>query len=263
MALNSIDSYLASVRQNADWFKTATRTTVAGIPFSLFDIAGVPGAGTLAVGNTANGIVPTPTSPAAGYPQIRTINGSGYVTRVEFGWTVPGRLILYDRLFSCGAYAFNADTTLASQPTYSGRVPASDYSGLELWIEAVTAFTGNPSFEVNYLDQGGAAGDTGVVASGAALTVGRCFRMPLAAGDVGLQQITRVRGTVATAGTFNVHVMRKIWEGRVLVANDGDVHDMLKTGAPQVYTTSALFVMVQADSTSSGLPDVTVEIADA
>jgi hypothetical protein len=263
MALTSIDSYLASVRQTIDWFKTANRTTVAGIPFSLFDIAGVPGAGTLAVGNTANGIVPTPSSPAAGYPQVRAINGTGYVTRVEFGWTVAGRLMLYDRLFSAGAYAYNADTTLASQPSYAGRVPAADYSGLELWVEAVTAFTGTPSVEVNYLDQGGAAGDTGVVSCGAALTVGRSFRMPLAAGDVGLQQITRVRGTVATVGTFNVHVMRKLWEGRVLVANDGDVHDMLKTGAPVVYPTSAFFVLVQPDGTSSALPDVTVEVADA
>jgi hypothetical protein len=263
MALTSLDGYIASVKQGVDWFKTATRTTVAATPFSLFDIAGVPGAGTLAVGNTANGIVPTPTNPSAGYPIIRTINGTGYLTRVEFGWTVAGRLAVYDRLFSCGAYAYNADTTLASQPSYSARVPSTDYSGLELWIEAVTAFTGNPSFEVNYLDQGGTAGDTGVVASGAALTVGRCFRMPLAAGDVGLQQITRVRGTVATVGTFNVHVMRKLWEGRVIAANDGDIHDMLKTGAPVVYTASAIIVLAQPDSTSSGLPDVTLEIADA
>jgi hypothetical protein len=263
MSLTSLDSYLASSRQNVDWFKTTARTTVAGIPFSLFDIAGVPGAGTLAVGNTANGIVPTPTNPAAGYPVLRTINGAGYVTRVEFGWTVSGRLMLYDRLFSAGAYAYNADTTLASQPSYSGRVPLADYSGLELWIEAVTAFTGTPSFEVNYLDQSGAAGDTGVVSAGAALILGRMYRMPLASGDVGLQQITRVRGTVATAGTFNVHIMRKLWEGRVLVANDGDIHDMLKTGAPLIYTTSALFVMIQPDSTASGLPDVTIEVADA
>jgi hypothetical protein len=263
MALTSLDSYLASVRQTIDWYKTAARTTVAAQPFSLFDIAGVPGAGTLAVGNTANGIVPTPTSPAAGYPIIRTINGTGYLTRVEFGWTVAGRLMVYDRLFSAGAYAYNADTTLASQPSYAARVPATDYSGLELWVEAVTAFTGTPSVEVNYLDQGGAAGDTGVVSCGAALTVGRCYRMPLASGDVGLQQIVRVRGTVATVGTFNVHVMRKLWEGRVLVANDGDIHDMMKTGAPIVYGTSALFVQIQTDSTASGLPDVTLEICDA
>jgi hypothetical protein len=261
MALTSADTYIAATKNPVDWYKSGARTTVARIPFSLFDIAGQPGAGTLAVGNTANGLVHT--DAVAGYPIIPAIAGIGYLTRVWFDWSVAGILRLYDRLFSAGAYAFNANVTLTAQPSFAGRVPGGIYGGLELWLEAVTAFTGSQSCQINYLDQGGVAGDTAVVATGVAPTVGRMFRMPLAAGDSGIQRLDQVRSTVSTVGTFNVHIMRKLWQGRVKAASDGDVHNMFKTGAPQVYADSALFVQAQADSTASGLPDVDMEICDA
>jgi hypothetical protein len=261
MALTSFDGYLAAPKVPRRWFKTGARTTVAAQPFTLFDIAGSPGAGTLAIGNTANGVVPTDAT--AGYPPVPTFAATGYVGRVNWGSSVACWLTVYDRLFAAGAYAFNADTTLASQPSYSGRVPGADYSGLELWVEAVTAFTGTPSFQINYLDQAGAAGDTGVVSAGAALTVGRMFRMPLAAGDSGVQRVDRVRGSVATVGTFNVMVLRELWSGRVGTVNGGGKDSILDTGAPQLYGDSALYVVLETDSTASGLPDVTVELVDA
>lgn len=261
MALTTVDGYVAAVKQRIRWLKTGARTTVAAVPFTLFDVAGSPGAGTLAIGNTANGLVPTDAT--AGYPPINALTNLGYITRALYGNTVPCWLTVYDRLFAAGAYAFNANTTLASQPSYSGRVPGTDYKGLELWVEAVTAFTGNPSFQINYLDEGGAAGDTGVIGSGAALAVGRMFRMPLAAGDSGIQQITQVRGTVATVGTFNVMVLRELWSGRVGQANGGGRDDLFATGAPQIYADSALYYVIETDSTASGLPDVTLEMADA
>ena len=260
MAMTSGDDYLAAAKQYPTISKTGARTLVAGIPFSMFDIAGQPGAGTLAAGNTANGIVPDDT--LAGYPPIDTLAAIGYLTISDFSWSVAGRLTIYDRLFSAGAYAFNDDITLAAQPSYAARLPGTDYKNLQLWIETVTAFTGNPSFQINYLDEGGAAGDTGVVGSGAALTIGRMFRLPLAAGDAGVSQIVRVRGTVASVGTFNVNVMRRLWSGRVMVAGGGDTHDLFKTGARQVYGTSALFMQVTADGTGSGISEVAMEISD-
>jgi hypothetical protein len=254
---------MAAVKQLLTWMKTGTRTLVAAMPYTVFDIAGQPGAGALAIGNTAAGLVPTDIT--AGYPIITAFGGSalGYLSRVEFGSSVPCRLYLYDRLFAAGAYAFNADTTLASQPSYAARLPNTDYNGLQLWIEAVTAFTGNPSIQVNYLDQDGNAGDTGMIDTGLELPVGRCFQLPLAAGDSGIQKITRVRGTVASAGTFNVMVLRPLWAGRVRVANDGDIHDFLKTGFPQIYADSALYILIAADSTAVGLPMITFQVASA
>jgi hypothetical protein len=48
-----------------------------------------------------------------------------------------------------------------------------------------------------------------------------------------------------------------------MTANDGDIHDMLKTGLPVIYNDSALIIQVQADSTASGVPEVAFEIVNS
>ena len=235
MAITTLDGYIGAVKHRLTWMKTGTRTLVAAMPYTVFDVAGSPGAGALNVGNTANGLVPT--DAVAGYPVIPSFAGqSGYLARVEYGSSVPCCFDVYDRLFVAGAYTFNADVTLASQPSFAGRLPnAGVYSGLQLWIEAVTAHTGNKSVQSNYLDQDGNAGDTGVVALGLAPPLGRAMQIPLAAGDNGIQQITRVRGSVSTVGTWNVMILRPLWFARVITANGGDVHDLLRTGFPKIF----------------------------
>jgi hypothetical protein len=259
MAIVGFDGYLAAVEQDLTWAKTGTRTTVATIPFTVFDVAGNPGPGTLAIGNTANGIVPT--NALNGYPKIVNIPGtSTHISKIDFSGSVAGRIFVFDRLFAAGAYAYNANTTLASQPSFSSRILNSSYIGFQLWVEAVTAFTGTPSVQINYLDQDGNAGDTGVISLGAALTVGRCVQIPLAAGDCGIQKITQVRGTVATAGTFNVSVFRYLWFGRVKAANDGDIHDSFKTGFKRIFSDSAIYVLLAPDSTAIGLPYLTITV---
>lgn len=90
--------------------------------------------------------------------------------------------------------------------------------------------------------------------------MGRCWRLPI----FDFQPVTKlrsVRGTVATGGTFNVMVLRRLWSGRINVANGGDAHDLLKTGLPWLPPMAALYVMVCPDSTSTGTPDLALEIA--
>jgi hypothetical protein len=260
MSIATLDGYIAAAKYRLTWMKTGTRTLVAAMPYTVFDIAGSPGAGALAIGNTANGVVPT--DAVAGYPVIPTFGGqAGYLARVEFGSSVPCCFDLYDRLFAAGAYAYNADVTLASQPSFDARLAnAGVYAGLQLWIEAVTAFTGACTPNIDYLDQDGNAGNTGAVTT-VALPVGRMWQIPLAAGDSGVSKIVRVRGTVATVGTFNVMILRPLWFGRVICANGGDVHDILRTGMPKIFDDSALFVILYSDATAVGLPDLTFQVA--
>jgi len=243
--------------QEIGWMKSAARTTIAAAWFSLFDLAGNPGAGTLAGSSTAAGVVPDDT--VAGMPPVNSFGGgaTGYLSTVDFGCSVAARLRLYDLLFKAGAYAFNANVTLASQPSYAARVPGGDYTGLQIWIECVTAFTGNLSVAVTYTNQAGVTGrTTGTVALGIAPTLGRLIQLPLQAGDSGAQKIESVVATVATVGTFNVLVMRRLWSGRVRIANDGDLHGPDRTGLPIVFDTSALYPIIAADSTSSGVPEL-------
>lgn len=259
MAIDTLDKYIGAAKQRITWMKTGTRTLVAALPYTTFDLAGNPGIGALAIGNTAAGLVPVATT--AGYPVMTSFSGQlGYLSKVEFGSSVACCLDLYDRVFAAGAYAFNANVTLGSQPSYSTRVVGSNYNGLQLWVEAVTGFTGSLSLRVTYLDQDGNAGDTGVIVVGA-LPIGRCFQMPLAAGDSGIQKVVSVVASIATVGTFNVMVLRPLWFGRIRNVNDGDTHDLLKTGFPQIFETSALFMLLYADATAVGLPDCSIQIA--
>lgn len=264
MAFTSRNDIVAAPKQRVLFAKTASRTSIAAAPFSVIDLAGNPGAGTLAGSNTANGVVPTDAT--TGYPLISAFTGAnkGAITRLLIQNSIAGWVNLYDRLFLAGAYSFNANTSLASQPSYSSRIPGGDYKGTEIWIEAVTAFTGNLSIAVTYTNQDGTtARTTGTIATGVAPTVGRCIRLNLQAGDTGVQKIESVVASVATVGTFNVMVLRPLGAVRVNAANMGEVQDWGKTGMPEVFADSAFYVLVTADSTATGLPYLEINVANA
>lgn len=272
MAILTEDGYIAAPKQIIPLVKTATRTSVALIPFSTFDLAGQPGAGTLAGTSTTAGVVPTDAT--AGVPVINAFGGSavGYLTRVEYSNTVLSRLSIFDLLWKGGAYAFTAaTTTVTAPPSYLGRTPDGAGNGCEIWIEVTTAFVTGTAWQVQvtYTNQVGTTGRTSIISAAqaaAALTLGKKFILALQAGDSGVQKIESVivtnGGTAMTAGNFNVLVQRPLWGNRVTVANGGGIDDIFKTGGPIVYADSALCVDVQADSTSTGLPDILIEIAN-
>ena len=261
MAITTLDGFLAAPMQRIALLKTASRTSVAAIPFSVFDVAGNPGAGVLAGTSTTTGVVPTDAT--AGCPVINAFGASatGYITRIEASSNVACRITLYDMLWKGGAYPFNAAVPGQTPTSYASRLPNPDYKGLELWYEQVTASTGIQSVNVTYINQDGTTGrTTGVVSQGTAGIVGRMTRLPLQAGDSGIQGVTGVAGSVATAGTFNILIMRPLAEARIRVANDAVIQDLLMTGAPIVYADSALRYIVTADSTATQLPDLQIDI---
>lgn len=268
MSISSLNDLIAAAKQGIPWGKSGARATLASSWFSTFDLAGNPGAGVLAggqtTGSTTQGIVPTSSTP--GYPPINAFGGTalGCLSKVDFGSSVACRMTLYDRLFVAGAYSFNSAVSLGGQPSYAGRLPNTDYGLTELWIETVTAFTtGNPIITITYTNQSGTAGrSTGAINMGALLTVGRCVQLPLQAGDSGIQKIESVTCTNPTAGTFNVMVLREIWSARVRTVNDGGVHGALETGLVQIYQPSALYMLIAPDSTSIGVPDCKMQIAN-
>ena len=277
MAIATLDQYIAAVKQRIPFVKTASRVSVALIPFSVFDLAGNPGAGTLAGTSTANGVVPTDLTP--GCPLLNFSSGVGYLSKVDFNNSVLSRLHVFDLLFKAGAYAFTGATTnLSAQPAISSRCP--DYpgsgtvfgNGNEIWIEVTTAFvTGNNwQVQVTYTNSAGTAGRTSIISAAqaaAALTVGKMFQLALQAGDSGVQKIESVivtnGATAMTAGNFNVLILRRLWSNRIAIANNGGINNLLDTGMPIVYSDSALILVVEPDSTSTGLPNCVLEIASA
>lgn len=264
MTISTWDGFIAAAKQPISLIKTASRTAVAAQWFSVFDLAGNPGAGVLAGTSTTTGVVPTDAT--AGCPTINAfgVGATGYLAQVDFGSSVACRMKLFDLLWKGGAYAFNASTTGQSPTSFSSRVPGgTDFNDTQLWYEQVTAGTGVQNVAVTYNDQSGSSSTTGTVAAPAAMIVGRMFQLPLAAGDSGVQGVTGVVGTVASAGTFNILVMRPLWSGRVRIANDGDTHDMTKTGMPEVFADSALRLAVAPDSTATGIPELEFVIVNA
>lgn len=265
MAITTLDGLIAAASQRVGILKTASIVATALVATQNIQAAGNPGAGVLAGTNTANGIVPDDT--VAGFPSIVNFAGgaTGYISKIEFSNTVPCRMSLFDCLFKAGVYVVNAAVTLAAQPSYSGRViGGTDFTNTELWIEAVTAFTGNQTIAVTYTNQAGVTGrTTGAIATGVAPGIARMLQLPLQAGDTGVQKIESVTSTISTVGTFNVLVLRRLWNGRVRIANDGDIHDFMKTGMPQIFDSSALMCIVTPDSTATGLPEIVAEVVSA
>lgn len=263
MAITTLDGYLAAAKQKIPYTKTAARATVANGWFSLFDLAGQPGAGTLAGSSTTAGVAPDATT--TGCPRINAFGGgaTGYLTRVECASTVACRIAVFDLLFKCGAYAFNANTALSAQPSYLGREPNGTGQDCELWVETVTAATGNQTWNVTYTNSAGTGSrTTGAVGIGAAPTLGRCWQLPLQAGDAGVQKIDNVAGGTGSAGTANILVLRPLWTDRIPIANFGVVHDLIRSGMPRIYDTTALFVMVCADSTGGGIPELSFQVSN-
>lgn len=266
MAITSLDQWISAAKKRVIWKKTNPRTAVSNTWFSLFDVVGNPGAGVLAVGNTANGLVHT--DAIAGYPLIGAFGASNFGTlgRVDFSNTVASRLRMYDRVFVAGAYVFDANVTLTAQPSYLGRIPdnfnaAACAGQTEIWVETVTAATGNLAVNVTYTNDEGVTGrTTGATGIGAAPTLGRCWQLPLQAGDRGVSQITNVTGSVATAGTFNVMVLRPLGGARIITGNSGDVQDFIRTGMRRIMADSAIYCMSIPDSTSTGAPDIEIDI---
>jgi hypothetical protein len=265
MAITTLDGYIGAVKQQVSMAKLvqAGRTCTAGITCTTFDLAGAPGGGTLAGASTTAGVVPDST--VIGYPPLNAFGGgnTGYITRVD-GFTLNGgRFIFYDRLFLAGAYAFNAAVTLSAQPSYSARVPNADYKGLEIWIEAVTGFTGNQSIVVTYTNELGVTGrTTGTIATGVAPLLGRCTRLPLQSGDAGVQKIESVTSTVSTVGTFNVMVLRPLCSVKQPTTNGSFALDLISTGMPVVYSTSALFMLSIMDASNTGVTQFYLDIAN-
>ena len=255
MAIATADDWFAAAKQAISLQKQSF-TTVANLPFSTLDVTGTPGVGSLAVGNITTGLVPT--DALAGCPVINAFGASaiGYLAKGRFRNSVSGGFDLYDRLWHAGSVLLTAlaTTAFAAQPSYLARIP--DYSNLEILLEINAAVSATATtVAVTYTNEAGVAGrTTGASISLSGLTSRRVVAMPLQAADKGVQKIESVvvGGVVASAGSFNVVVARRLASFDVRLPNGQDIQPWDAIGAPRIYTDSALWGVIQADSTASG-----------
>ncbi len=234
-----------------------------GAWYSTHGMNFLPTPGALAGTSTAAGVVPVDTD--AGYPDINSFGAgnTGYLGNISgsFSNAAIPQIMLSDVLFKAGAYAFNANVLLAGQPSYASRITGGYYGDTEIWAECVTAFTGIPTITITYTNQDGVAGQTsGAFSLGAALAVNRMVQIPLQAGDRGVQKIERVVGSVATAGTFNILVLRRLWKGPLFSGVAPTVHDIYSTQLPIIFEDSALMASMISGSNTTLAFQMDIEI---
>lgn len=273
MAITTFDGYIGAFKQSLVVSKTAAVTTVAGAPATTFTSAGFPGAGS-APADTTNGVVPTDAT--TGFPTIDAPAGSNkqYLSRVEGYSSVLATLAIYDVLFWAGPTTIPTSGTttvsLSSRPSFASRLPymsdgvTRNYRQTELWAWASTAWSNHAhTLSITYTDQDGNTGQSTGNVSTTNRAVNRLMRMPWAAGDYGTRDLEgyAVNGIASATGAVVVMVMRKIWQARIPVVNWFNF-GIDQTGMPQIFDTSALMLVVTPDSTSTGTPQVNLEIAE-
>jgi hypothetical protein len=267
MAITTADGWFAAARQKAQIRKSGALTTVAGILFSTWDVAGNPGAGSLAIGNTTTGVVPTDLT--AGAPLLNAFGGGnvGYLAGGRFRSSVAGGLTVVDRLWHAGSVPMNslATTSFAAQPAITQRLPGGDdYTNTEIWLEFNAAVSATATtIAVGYTNEAGTTGrTTGATASLSGYTTRRLEVLPLQAGDKGVRKIDSITvgGTVATTGSVNVLLVRRLADFDVRVANGLDAQAWDLIGAPAVFADSCLFEALQPDGTSGGVSTLGLDI---
>lgn len=268
----TLNKILGAYKQRIALVKTNSVTTVAGVPFTLIDRAGFPVAGSLNPSQTTNGVVPTDAT--AGFPAIEAPSGSNklYLSRVGINANVAMTVELFDLIFRAGQTTIPTSGTttvaLTSIPDISGRIPfkadgsTPDYQALQLFIQMAVAGSNHAhSVSIDYLDEGGAAGNTGNITT-QSMIVNRLLRMPLAAGDTGVSELTgyKVNGIASATGAVVAMLMRSLGKFRTQ-GGLSSLYGPDYTGLPQVFGDSAILAVVYADSTSSGTPSVDLEIS--
>jgi hypothetical protein len=268
----TLDKVLGAYKQIIPMIKTNAVTTVAGQPATLINRSGFPVAGSLDPAQVTTGIVPVDTD--AGYPEIFNATGSNkiYLSRVSISANVAMSVDIYDVLFMAGQTIIPTSGTttvaLTSRPSFTSRVPfladgvTRDYSVVEMFIQASVVFSNHGhSASVDYLDQSGNAANTGSIST-QNIAVNRLLRCPLAAGDSGVREITgyTLTGVASASGSVSVMAARRIGMFRT-GGGLSSLYGPDYTGLPEIYSSSALLMVVRADSTSSGFPDVVLELA--
>jgi hypothetical protein len=269
MAITTADGWFAASKQKVFMQKTAAVTSIAATSYSLWNAAGQPGGGTLSVANATTGVIYTDTTTGAPLINAYGSGATGYLAAGRFRNSVTGSIVLYDRIFGCSptnlTTAVPATTTLASVPSYSSRVPnGTDFTNTEILIEIATTMSATATqIAVGYTNQSGVAGRTTATSvSLSGFVSPRVVQLALQAGDTGVQSIQTitVSGATNAAGVISIIVARRlaVFDLRIANAMDAQAWDMI--GGPVVFTDSCLWTVAYADSTSTGVPTLDLDI---
>ena len=266
MAIVTLDGAIAGARPPEFIAKAVTPTLVAGLPHSLWYLAGAPGAGTLNTTTVTGVVLSSTSSQVAG--QIRHVDpgsGNSYLARFAATATQPGLLLLCDRLLTVGyqsttsaaivvttttAQTLNT-TTLPSRDGAGGTTGLGVYAALEVSV-ATGAGAATPT--ISYTDTALGAAQTGsmqqtYVASSA---IGAFYPFTLAAGGTGVASVQSITlGVSMTSGTIGVVLYRPLAALEVVGAYVPNAIDALTSGFPQMFNGTVPFLVFIPNTTTA------------
>jgi hypothetical protein len=224
------------------WHKLAR---IGGLTASL-PIAGRPASAWRYDGYPAGGAVPTvgaiPTLATTGALTFTPAGGGREKFLISMGVVSfhAGLFLLYDRLFHIGGLSGTSTAAQSVQgspasPSLSRNITGE---GNIAWAEIYTLIgTSSTTLTMTYTNQAGTGGRTATTNIGATdfREVSRVLRIPLAAGDSGIQAVESVQltATTGTAGNFGITIAQPLAWIPVGAAGTGGWRDYT-TGLPGI-----------------------------
>jgi hypothetical protein len=217
--------------------------------------------GWIATGSPGPGATAPAYTVGSGYTcSAATVGALPYVNGAVQNWialaggaaALRGTIFIYDRLWSCSGMGFAASTYTVTTP---GALPARITDGgvdCELWVEQfVAAGAATGTLTVNYLDTTGAAGVSVLNPVVSAPLIGQMQRMPLAAGDLGISQITNaINSATWTSGSFGLTIMKQVAAIPVSIVGTMNIVDWSQCLA-QTPPDACLQIVWQAETTTA------------
>ena len=257
MPITTLDEAIAGMKPAGYFAKGATGTLVAGRPFNLNYLAGVPGAMS----------APSSTMPGsaltnyAGQLSIPAASGNTHLARFSAQSSAQGGLLLLcDRLWHQSGIAI---ATTTAQTVSSVAWPARDVNGATsgagvlIGLEVTSATgTGAATPSISYTNSAGTAGRTStkVDTYAASQAAGVFFRLGLQAGDVGVQSIQSVTlGTAIASGAISLVAYRVLATLELAAAGIPNAVDALTAGLPRCYDNTVPFLLYVPQTTTTTL----------
>lgn len=261
MSITTRDHIIAALAGNHTRLvidKASLANAAAGQLFSLWQSAGVPGAGatpsTAAVCTSAlTGAIsfPNQTAPTESYlAWLSVANTTNSVSTLE----------IHDRLAHMGGLSGTVTTaqgalSLATTAPSADRIGDANYSDVQWWLEVYTALgaTGvNATVNVTYNDD--TTGNLAAVALGATPRAGRMYPLVSAVAGKYIKAVNSVTlsATTGTAGNFGITATRARTALFCPVVNGQTIADWAMLGLPEVYNDACLMGITLCSTTTTG-----------
>ena len=258
MAITTVDGAVAGMRPTVFFAKAVTPTLVAGKPQSLWGLGGSPGAGSF--DTTKNGVTLSSSSSlvAGQIYHSDPASGNAYLARFTAAATIPGTLLLCDRLWHNGGYTITSTSAQASTtPTWPSRDAdgATSGAGVILGLEVSSATgSGTPTITISYTNSGGTSGRTGtnIWPTAASSAAGSFFPISLQAGDIGVKSVESLTLSASwTSGTINLVAYRVLAALELAGAYVPNAIDIISGGMPRLHNGVVPFLIFVPNTTTA------------